>query len=476
MSKIAAFIHPRLAMLSYVAISSALAMLFPLLSVLKQREHVWEYTLLICAFPLLFALPLVVVAEYLRPRLRFSRYENDAGNTVRATIFAVALLTFVVAFLYVTSQADLFFRRIGFSALVEKSLDMPIYDLAIHRSFMETATTLLCVAIALIAAVRLQGAVRVALLIVAALTFSAYFSFTLLNNRFQSIILLLEITIALVYMTGYATKERRRILVSALVLISLVAAYSFRATSNIRDQIYIFGCIDTNVLNPFQGYVQLFERAKLLNGKCDGIHVHLAQYVLGDSVKPDAVKTDSKTSGLSASTKAVLDKELDRPWTRRLDALKLSAEITKPAFEQGYGWGKFWLKPLALYVYYFTNRDEYYAIKRNLQTNAKVLVSETYLHKQIDDTPSMILSDLYANFSLFGFIIGGVFMGAVLAFVDASLMRGLTTGPVIIGFFLLEKSLYGEKEFITLLIDLIKFAPTPLLAAALLWNVPLRRS
>jgi len=225
----------------------------------------------------------------------------------------------------------------------------------------------------------------------------------------------------------------------------------------------------------FQDYVQLFERARRLNGKCDGIHVHLAQYVLGDFVKPDAAKTVPKTSGLSASTKAVLDKELDRPWTQRLDALKLSAEITKPAFEQGYGWGKFWVKPLALYVYYFTDRDEYYAIKRNLQTNAKVLVSDTYLHKQIDDTPSMILSDLYANFSLLGFVIGGIFMGTVLAFVDASLLRSLTMGPVVIGFFLLEKSLYGEKEFITLLIDLIKFAPVPLLAAALLWNVQVRR-
>jgi hypothetical protein len=476
LSKIIAFVHPRLAMLSYVVISSALAMLFPLLDVLKQREHVWEYCLLICAFPVLFALPLIVVAEYLRPKFQFHESRDDTkSSSAKAAVFGITLLIFVGVFLYVTSQAGLFFRRIGFSALVERSLDMPIYDLAIHRSFMETTTTLLCVAIALIAAARLRGAVRVMLVVVAALTFAAYFSFTLLNNRFQSIILLLEITIALVYMVGYATKERQRVLIGALVLISLVAAYSFRATSNIRDQIYIFGCIDTNVLNPFQGYIQLFERAKRLNGSCDGIHVHLAQYVLGDFVKPDAVKNESKTSGLSASTKAVLDKELDRPWTQRLDAFKLSAEITKPAFEQGYGWGRFWFKPIALYVYYFTNRDEYYAIKRNLQTNPKVMISDTYLHKQIDDTPSMILSDLYANFSLLGFLIGGLFMGAVLAFVDASLMRSLTMGPIVIGFFLLEKSLYGEKEFITLLIDLVKFVPVPLIAAGLLWNVPLRR-
>jgi hypothetical protein len=204
----------------------------------------------------------------------------------------------------------------------------------------------------------------------------------------------------------------------------------------------------------------------------------------GDLVKPETLDGSAKlaasqgepgTSVLPGSTKAVLDKELDRPWVQRLDALKLSAEITKPAFEQGFGWGKFWFKPIALNVYYFTDRNKYYAIKRDLQTNAKVLVSDTYLHKKIDDTPSMILSDLYANFSFLGFVLGGIFMGVILAFIDASLMRSMTVGPVIIGLFLLEKSLYSEKEFITLLIDLVKFAPVPLMAAVLLWDVPLRR-
>jgi len=96
------------------------------------------------------------------------------------------------------------------------------------------------------------------------------------------------------------------------------------------------------------------------------------------------------------------------------------------------------------------------------------------LKEEIDDTPSTILTDLYGNFSLLGYILGGIFMGMLLAFIDASL-RSLSVGPIVLAFFLLEKSLYAEKEFLIFFMDIIKFSPVPLLAALLLTNIPVRR-
>jgi hypothetical protein len=471
-----------------VGISSALTVIFPVLDVFKHRTHVWEYALLICSYLLLFLVPLFLTAEFVRPRIRFSGGSSGKHINVRAMLFCAASLIFAALFLYVTSEGGLFFRRIGFSALVERSIAMPIYDLVIHRSFMEVATTLFCTIIALATAAPLLRSVRLTLAGTLLLAFGSYFSFVLLNNRFQSAILLLELLIALLYFVGADSKDKRSVLVGAVVLISVVSLYSFRVTNNIRDQIYIFGCIDATVANPFQSYLDIFVRAQNLDGRCDGVRVSVGENMLemsehlAGSGRLDKQKTGAAYSAekqaydsISAETKEMLKGAIERPWIQRLNALKLLAEITKPAFDQGFGWGRFWTKSTALYVYYFTDKEQYFQIKRDLKTNPKVLIAEAYLREKIDDTPSTILTDLYANFSFLGFLVGGVFMGVALAFIDACLRRSLTIGPVVLAFFLLEKSLYAEKEFLTLLIDLVKFAPVPLAAAFLLWKVPIRR-
>jgi len=89
---------------------------------------------------------------------------------------------------YVTVKGGLFFRRIGFSALVERSIALPIYELIIHRSFMEVATTIFCTIITIAAATPLLRSVRLVLVGIFILVVGSYFSFVLLNNRFQSAI------------------------------------------------------------------------------------------------------------------------------------------------------------------------------------------------------------------------------------------------------------------------------------------------
>ncbi|HEX2652492.1 MAG TPA: hypothetical protein VHN11_02430, partial [Xanthobacteraceae bacterium] len=54
-------------------------------------------------------------------------------------------------------------------------------------------------------------------------------------------------------------------------------------------------------------------------------------------------------------------------------------------------------------------------------------------------------------------------------------LRSRNVGLVVLALFVLERVLYAEKEFITLVLDLIKFSPVVLISAALLWGVGIDR-
>ena len=152
------------------------------------------------------------------------------------------------------------------------------------------------------------------------------------------------------------------------------------------------------------------------------------------------------------------------------------AKITGPAERMGWGWGRFWFDPAMLYVYYFTDRPAYEAMKAELRTNPKVYIAKYYLGEDIADTPSIILTDIYANFGVLGFPLAAVIVGLVLGWAGKALVSANRVGQLVLALFLLEKTLYMEKEFFGFVVDLLKFSPAVLLSAALLWSVPLVRN
>jgi len=458
-------------LIAYMTIATLITVVFPLVYSIRHNDEVALYMGLVAASLILFIAIGIAVAEWVRPRAYVPEVWRPIDPTIPVALFVTGLLFYAGLFAYVTLKNGLFFRRVGFEGLVERSLAMPGYQLVIHRSFMENATTLLCVTILLLITGRLRPYVRIYAIVAWILTFALYSSFVVANNRFQSAILFFGLSIALSYAWN-AANWRKSYLVVAIAAVVAFSAYSFRVTQNMRDEISIAGCVNPTVLDPTLSAMDIYKRAAADPNLCkNGVLTDImAQIQAGakNGTAPAAGMNPDETA------KRVLDSE-ERPWDQRLNSLGLISAIIRPAFSTGFGYGTFWIKPLSLYYYYVMDRDKYLEIKKQLRTNPKVYIANHYLDKQIADTPSSILTDAFANFSFVGFILAGVLMGTALGWTDAILRSATSAGATVLAFFLMEKLLYTEKEMLTLVVDLMKFSPVPIVSAALLWRVQLRR-
>jgi hypothetical protein len=385
---------------------------------------------------------------------------------------------YALLFGYFTIENDLFFRRIGFERLVERSLEMPIYALVIHRSFSESATSLLCVLTAILFTVRERRALRLYTMAVLFPVLALYFAFVLFNNRFQSAILILCLCIAVGYSVRPSIHMRRYALVAMLAVMILVV-YGFTVTKQIRNQKDILGCVSLSVLNPFETPMEVYLRGRDSPNICGGADprtiTEMVKKRVRDPTDPETNPSLSRDEAELALAKKVLTQGIERPWDGRLNSLDLLVNITRPAIQTGFGYGSFWIQPLSLYYYFFADREKYREIKQSLRTNPKVYIASRYLGTTIADTPSSILTDAYANFFLAGFILAGVLIGATLGWIDAVLGRTTRLGAFMLGAYFLERSLYIEKEMLTFVVDTIKFGIIPSISAILLWQVRISR-
>jgi hypothetical protein len=389
----------------------------------------------------------------------------------RVLWFFLALLLYCALFAYFTLDYGLFFRRIGFESLSERSLNMPIYALVVHRSFMENAVTLLCTGLLLLMTVQLSRLERICAVLMWLPTLAFYLCFVLANNRFQSAILMIGLYVTLGY--GWLRIKRKRVEVVAVAFVfAALTIYSFRLTENIRDELYIQGCVHVSVANPFENPVNIYQRVAD-NPKICSTTGYTDTFVAIHQLATEKNKASLPNENTSAAIKAAVNEEVARPVDRRLNGLALIAQITGPALESGFGKGQFWIDPASLYYNYIFDRAKYREIKEQMRTNPKVYIVKHYLGEHILDSPSSILTDLYANFSFLGFIVAGLVLGLGVGWTDLVLRHTTSAGAAVLAFFLMEKCLYVEKEFFGFTVDLLKFSVVPIIAAVWLWRVAL---
>jgi hypothetical protein len=166
-----------------------------------------------------------------------------------------------------------------------------------------------------------------------------------------------------------------------------------------------------------------------------------------------------------------INSDVTEPINTRLDGVYLMAKMTPTAQEKGYALGKAWGVPLFLSIAPVLFPQQAQAIKSSYLTDSEsyLVMNYTDLANSTMDFNSVWVTDLYCNFSFWGFLICSLFIGYVIVYAKGRILYPRTKLSLIIAFFLYCKILVFESESISVPLKLFKFIP---LLLALLWILP----
>lgn len=382
----------------------------------------WSYFVVQFTAVTLLILPLIATYKY------FFRHDRTAMEPMLSRwhfIFPPVALLGVAAFYYIALRNGLFLRRIGHSALAgaQSSLNFP--ELVFYRGFEEAAPAIAFMSVLAAITARRQGArvATVAHTLTAAGVLLGLGLFLFVNNRLQTLLFGLAAFIAVHY---FSTRRQSGSVpnLSALRLAAMAA-----------------------IALPVAFAVQVARNVALSGGE----------------------------QGVADLTGALLEGEVEStPLNWRLNGVDLAARIADKGLANA-SWGESYIGPLALTFNVVFAPGKAEDVKLATRTNVKTVLTNDVLGVNEPDNFSSVITDIYGNFWFFPFPLAGALIGLILARCQSVLLS--PTGPValLLAVYVLIYILEFEKEFITLVQNLPKFALIPLLAG-LLSPVRLRRS
>lgn len=145
--------------------------------------------------------------------------------------------------------------------------------------------------------------------------------------------------------------------------------------------------------------------------------------------------------------------------TDRLNGLDLMVLITPKMNSMGPALGKAWENPIFLFFGTLLDKKKADEIKSNYNTNAKNYLIDKYTNIQTADYYSCVLTDLYGNFWLFGFIFAGIFFALIIAWVQRIFELKIRTWHFIVGVYIFIVIQTFDSEFIGMVANAVQMVP-----------------
>jgi hypothetical protein len=363
--------------------------------------------------------------------VRLISVESDSSPTasevhIRWVCGAVLLGTFL--FLQVALGHGLLTRHLTHEVLAERSLGLSALQLFSYRSYAESALFVLLLLCHLWVSAKTIGAsTRKLLRLTLLVHFLALFAYTMVNSRLQLVLLaacgLVAFVASPAEVGANAVPGRSlRLLkwgvaggLSVLLLLKLIVNFRIDLEYNKR--------VSLAALNPF-GTPRI------------------------------QVEVEGRPQWVIPSYTPIY-------W--RLNGLDLIARVEPFLDQKGAMLGRAWVRPIRLYLDRFLNPERHELAKREMRTTPKREMLAHFTGDDRVDYFSSGLTDLYGNFGYLGFLLGGVFFGALAALVATGLQGAAPWGFKVAAFYLLPILLSFEKEFISYVLNPIKFSAGPAL-------------
>jgi len=356
----------------------------------------------------LFALPFA--AMYLaRPR-NFSHRAQIRVRNDRAIVFSIAVALFGTVFLALAIRYDIFYIRLG-EAIAARIVALPFVPYVVIRTFEECATFLIGISVFLVALS--TGTARAVAFAGLLVTMAIVGSFAMINSR--SLVILMTMLVLGWYLHFLPPKWAHKLstLLPRLVAAALVAGYAVLVVINVRNQGFD-GTFHPSYLNP-----------------------------------------------LTASPFG------DGQGVFRLNCIDLMARLDGPIERQGPALGAAWQGTYWI-IGRFIDPAGFDQVRLAMTTTSKSYLMQQYLHWAPPDYFSCTLTDLFGNFHVIGFLIGGLTIGAFFRFYRHSINHPTTAAAVIIAIFGLTHVIVFDQEASTLLFGWFK--KLPVLLAVLAYN------
>lgn len=397
-------------LLVYLALSGVYLYVAPLMNVLIGDDVDPVSYLVTMLFVLLFfTLPLFLVA-YVASRA--SRYRLD-GNVVRLTcsrwtfLYLIFFLIFPCVYLYVSVDAGMFYRRIGHEGLMRASLDLSTFQLVVTRVGNELFPFFILINYILFRAS--AGLVRRLFLVSLFSCSAVYFAWVLSNSR-TLIFVLLSIFLSFFILWDrlgvYKVKFRILFVLSLIAVLLMYVLMVVRVGYYEDNEISLKNFSDVDKVLQFQNF----------------------------------------------------DKIVDR-----LDGISLANKLTERYVEMDLVFFEPWVRVGSLYYYQVFDPDKARIIKEEMKTNVKVYIYKHYNGYWVPDYPSSVISDLYVSFFVLSLFLGGVVVGLLVAYIHNAFVVRDSAVRLIFASYLFAYVFRIEFEFLTLIINILKFSFIPFL-------------
>ena len=386
-------------------------------------DGTWDdYVWIMIQFFIFFCVPLATILALMvrRNPLPISKVEVDDRRLALLALFSIG---FELAYWHTIFSVDLITRRIGTEVIAEAFAALSFPQLLIIR-LHDTVVIAMPALLLLVCLRAVRSSQRIAGWCLFALAIASFAAHTLLNSRLQfvlGLLLLAAVLFQIVKVELKATAIIRGLLACIAVL------YALTVISNLRNVVATDGELTFAALDPIS---------------------------LSDD---PALQT---ASALFA-----------REWIHRLDCADLVQRMNDSLETEGFEWGRAWYYPVFMLYGAFSDPEKYEYLKRDAMTTAKAYLIERHTDLDLRDYYSCALSDAYANFWVFGYLIAAIYFGIAVTLVHRALS---SRSPVafIVGILAFAHVSAFELELITHLVGWVRVIPV---AAVLLAINPITR-
>lgn len=363
-----------------------------------------EYGWLQVAALLSFQVPLMLTYFSLKRRQPLGEL---AGHPVRATLLAIVMGGFALAFVGVLVRNELWSVRLG-DALTDRFMQLPPVEFAVFRLYQECG--LFVVGLMLFAWRYSVGTARRWCFGAFVLVTAVFGGFNLLNSRWFVTSLLVCLVGWMVMSSPVPPVRRHLARLAVVATIGLVAVYLSILVVNIRNA-------------------------------SDGVSVASLSPLRG---------------GVFADTQGI----------NRLDCIDLMARLHGPLQREGPAYLRSWGQ-VTWIVRRFVDPEGFDAYRLARQTTAKSYLMREYLGVVASDYFSCTVTDLYGNFRLAGFVVGALVLGCLFGWTTGALAAPRSGAVLIVALFVLTQIVIFDQEAVSTLFGWPRKLPVLAVALAL---------